>query len=62
MLTVFQIDNVPGHIYFTKTEDFERVLKDRDIDRDFIKSQELSMETLMLLTGNKTKVFVLCLY
>ena len=62
MLTVFMIDEVPGHIYFCKSENFEQVLADRDIDREFIMSQEVSLETLMLLAENKSKVFILCLY
>ncbi|GAI59331.1 unnamed protein product [marine sediment metagenome] len=62
MLTVFQIDGVPEHIYFTKAENFEQVLTDRNIDKEFVKAQEVSMETLLLLTEGKSKVFILCLY
>ena len=62
MLTVFSIDGVPEHIYFCKSENYEKVLMGRDIDKEFVMSQEISLETIMLLAEGKSKVFILCLY
>lgn len=61
MFTLWTIDGVPQRIYFTNTDHFEQALKNRDIDRDSVKSQELSLEKLVRLKDNEYKVFLLFL-
>lgn len=62
MLIVFMIDGVPEHIYFCKSESYEQVLRGRGLDKEDVMSQELSLETIMMLAENKSKVFIMCLY
>ena len=62
MLTVFTQNGVPEYVYFTKSENYEQCLRNRGLDKESVMSQELTLETLLLLADNKSKVFVLCLY
>lgn len=62
MLTVFRQLNDPDHIYFTTPGYFEQVLQNRGLSKDDVLSQEVSLETMMLLADNKSKVFITCLY
>ena len=61
MLTAFTIDGVPEHIYFCKAENYDHVLMGRDIGKEFVMSQEISLETLVRLSDSEFKVFCLCL-
>ena len=61
MFTVFMIDGVPDHIYFVNSDHFEQCLENRDIDRSFVKSQELSLERLVRLKEREYRVFIVCL-
>lgn len=62
MLTVFSEIGTPEYLYFTKTNYFEQVLRNRGLSKEAVISQELSLEAIMLLAENKSKVFILCLY
>ena len=62
MLTVFTIGGNPEHIYFCKSQNFDQLLMGRGLEKEDVMSQEISLETLMLLAENKSKVFILCLY
>lgn len=61
MFTVFVIDGVPNTIYFVNSDHFEQALENRNIERDCVKSQELSLERLVRLKERDYRVFVLCL-
>lgn len=62
MLTVFQVDKYPEHIYFCKTENYEQIIMGRGLVKEDVMSQEISLETIMLLADGKSKVFILWLY
>lgn len=61
MFTVFAIDGIPEYIYFCKSESYEQVLINRNIDKESVGSQEISLETLIRLKDNEYKVFTLVL-
>lgn len=61
MFTVFTIEGVPEHIYFTNTDDLDKVIRNRDIDPSFVRSQELSIERLIRLKDREYTLFILCL-
>jgi len=61
MFTVFMINGVPDNIYIVNSDHFEQALENREIDRKFVRSQELSLERLVRLREREFRVFVLCL-
>lgn len=62
MFKVFVIKRVPEQVYICKTERYEQTLKSRGLHKEDVMSQELSFESLLLLTEGKSNVVMLYLY